>query len=78
MGVSLSQIQLAACVRNLRNVHPFDPAIPVQEIYPKNIYIYPKEVIPKVSKDVCTRIFDYSIRYNKILEALDVHVYGIG
>ena len=71
MGVSLSQIQLAACIRNLRNVHPFDPAIPVQEIYPR-------EVIPKVSKDVCTRMFDYSIGYNKILEALNVHLYGIG
>lgn len=43
----------------------FDPAIPVQEIYSK-------EIIQKVSKDVYTRMFDYSVEYNK-LEVLNVH-----
>lgn len=44
----------------------FDPAIPVHEIHPK-------EIIQKVSKDVYTRVFDYSVEYNKQLEVLNVH-----
>lgn len=49
----------------------FDPAIPVQEIYPK-------EIIQKVSKDVCTGVFDYSIQCDKKLEVLNVYQYEIG
>ena len=71
VGASLAEMRSAACIGNLRNEHLFDPAVPGQEIYPE-------ETIPKVSKDVCTRVFDYSIGYNKILEALNVHLYGIG
>lgn len=71
MGASLAEMHSAACVRNLRKEHFFDPAIPGQEIYPE-------ETVCKVSKDVCIRVFDYSIGYNKIFEALNVHLYGIG
>lgn len=39
----------------------FDPAIPGHKIHPK-------EMIQKVSKDVFTRMFDYSVEYNKQLE----------
>lgn len=70
MGASLAEMHSAACVRNLRKEYFFDPAIPGQEIYPE-------ETVPKVSKDVCIRVFDYSIGYNKILETLNVHLYWL-
>lgn len=44
----------------------FDPAIPGHKIHPK-------EMIQKVSKDVFTRMFDYSVEYNKQLEVWNVH-----
>lgn len=45
---------------------PFDSAVLVQEMYPK-------EIIQKVSKDVYTGMFDYNIGYNTKLEVLNIY-----